>query len=60
MYNIGELILWAYGKNRNKSEMAAMKPGITFAFAYYDKWYKGDAPDDRFPPIHTHNYKDRR
>jgi hypothetical protein len=60
MYNLGELILWAYGKNSNKNEMAPMKPGITIAFAYYDKWYSGDTPANPWPPIHMHNYKDRR
>lgn len=37
-----------------------MKPGITIAFAYYDKWYSGDTVDDPWPPIHMHNYRDRR
>ena len=60
MYNLGEMILWAYGKNSNKNEMAPMKPGITIAFAYYDKWYAGDTPANPWPPIHMHNYRDRR
>ncbi len=53
MASIRELVLWGLGISHQNFN--PMKPGITIAFAYYDRWYD-DVRGQPNQHIHYHHY----
>lgn len=60
MANIRDLVLWGLGNLPGSTQIDPIKPGITIAFAYYDRWYEDTRPVAVNQDIHYHHFDSLR